>query len=162
MAMLEAVEQLGDLADVAGVPRLRDHVAVRPPRDRLGQVVARELGGDGIHADPALAAAEVTRQPLADDRARGRLAVRRYGVLEVQDEPIGGQRQRLLEHLLLTARDEMDRAPRHQAVFFRIIAWRRARITSSPCWFFARCSKVTMPHCGRDFDSRLSTISVSE
>ena len=36
----------------------------------------------------------------------------------------------------------------------RIMAWRRARMTSSPCWFFARCSKVTMPHCGRDFGGR--------
>ena len=49
-----------------------------------------------------------------------------------------------------------------QAERRRIMAARRQRITTSPCWFFARCSKITMPHCGRDFDSRFSTTSVSE
>ena len=43
----------------------------------------------------------------------------------------------------------------------RIIAARRHVMTSSPFWFLARCSKMTMPHCGRDFDSRFSTTSVS-
>ena len=43
-------------------------------------------------------------------------------------------------------------------------SWRRGDsvITTSPCWLRARCSKITMPHCGRDFDSRFSTTSVSE
>src|SRR5260370_28462886 len=99
--------------------------------------------------------------PLRHDRARRRLAVGRDRVLEVEDEAVGGQRERLGEHLLVAARDEVERAPAAHAVFLRIIALRRATMTTSPCWFRARCSKVTMPHCGRDFDSRFPTTSVS-
>src|SRR2546425_3791893 len=41
-------------------------------------------------------------------------------------------------------RSERAPAPAHQGPRLRIIALRRATITTSPCWFFARCSKVTM------------------
>src|SRR5204863_8741712 len=109
-------------------------------------------------------AAEVERlEPLAHDRTRRGLAIRRHRVFQVEDQTVGGQRERLRDHLLVAAGDEMERATAgHHASFLRIIAWRRQRITTSPCWFLPRCSNVTMPHCGRDFDSRLSTTSVSE
>ena len=41
-------------------------------------------------------------------------------------------------------------------------AARRQRMTRSPCWLRARCSKTTMPHWGRERDSRISTTSLSE
>src|SRR5437870_13258350 len=69
------------------------------------------------------------------------------------------------EHPVVATRHEVERPapPRHpQALRLRIIALRRATITTSSCWFRARCTNVTMPHCGRERDSRLSTTSVSE
>ena len=84
----------------------------------------------------------------------------RYGV-QIQDQAVGGERERLGDHLLVAAGDEVERAPHAAAPRRRIIAARRHVMTSSPFWFLARCSKMTMPHCGRDFDSRFSTTSVS-
>ena len=168
VALLERVEHGGDAADVLGPARLRHHVAVGAARDGLGQVGLRVLGEDGIHADPALAAAEVERlEPPPHDGPGGRLAVGRHRVLEVQDQAIGGEGERLGDHLLVAAGHEVERPshaedPRPQALRRRIMAARRQVITTSPCWLRARCSKITMPHCGRDFDSRFSTTSVSE
>ena len=166
--MLEAVENLGDLADVTGVARLGHDVALGPASDGGLEIGHAQAGGDRVHAHPALAAPEVQlAEPARDDRPCLDLAVGRHRVLEVQDEAVGGQRQRLGDHLVVAAGHEVQRAaPLGQghggyADFLRIMALRRARITRSPCWLRARCSKVTMPHCGRDFDSRLSTTSVS-
>ena len=160
--LLQPLEDGHDAADVLGPARLRHHVAVGSPGDGLLQVGHGVLDEDGVHPHPALARTEVERlQPAPHDGPCGRLAVRRDGVLEVEDEPIGGQRQRLLDHLLVAAGDEVERAPHRPASRRRIMAARRQRITISPCWFFARCSKMTIPHCGRERDSRLSTTSVS-
>src|SRR5438309_104783 len=90
VAVLEAVEDLRDLPHVPRVAGLRHHVARRPPRDRLCEIVATQSGGDGVHAHPALTAAEVAPEPLAHDRPRSRLALGRYRVLEVEDEAVGG------------------------------------------------------------------------
>ena len=152
-----------DAPHVVSGARLGDDVAVRPRGDGFFEVWHGVLGEDGIHPDPALAPAEVERlEPAADDGPRGGLQRRGHGVLEVEDEPVGGERERLGDHLLLAAGDEVERAAHAQPVFLRIMAARRQRMTRSPCWFFARCSKVTMPHSGRDLDSRFSTTSVSE
>src|SRR5882724_6994682 len=115
VSVLEAVEDLRDLPHVPRVAGLRHHVTRRAARDRLREIVAAQSGGDGVHAHPALAAAEVAPQPLAHDRPRGRLAVGRDRILEVEDEAVGGQRERLLEHPRLAAGNEVERAPRHQA-----------------------------------------------
>ena len=163
VALLEPLERLDDLAHVARVARLRHHVAVGSRRERRLEVGAAERAPDRIHPHPALAATELAApEPLRHDRPCRRLAVGRDRVLEVEDEAVGREREGLGEHPLVTARDEVERAPAAaHAVVFRIIAFRRATITTSPCWFRARCSNVTMPHCGRDFDSRLPTTWVS-
>ena len=160
---LQTVEDGHDLADVVGAARLGDDVPMRPSGDRLLEIGDRVVARDRVHPDPAFLGAEIERlEPAPDDRARGRLLVRRDGVLQIEDEPIRGQRQRLLHHLLVAAGDEVQGAPHDPPSRRRIMAARRQRITSAPCWFLARCSNMTMPHCGRDFDSRFSTTSVSE
>ena len=163
--LLEPVQDLDDRADVGRAAGLRDHVAVGACRDRLLEVRLAEPGGDRIHPHPALAAAEVAAEPLPDHAAGRRLAVRRDRVLEVEDQAVGRDGQRLGEHAVVAARHEVERAApaaHDQAPFLRIIALRRATITTSPFWLSARCTNVTMPHCGRERDSRLSTTSVSE
>ena len=166
--MLEAVEHFDDLADVARVARLGHDVALGAPGHRHLDVRHAEAGGDRVHPHPALAAAEIQlAEPARDDRPRGFLQIGGDGVLEIEDEAVGGQREGLGDHLLVAAGHEVQRAaaPRQghggQAERLRIMALRRARMTRSPCWLRARCSNVTMPHCGRDFDSRLSITSVS-
>src|SRR2546425_7793146 len=164
VALLEPLERLGDLASVGGVARLRYHVAVGAGDDRLREVRGPERAPDRVHPDPAFSGAELSSaEPVPDHGPRRDLPVGRHRVLEVEDQPVGGERERLRGHLLLAARPERERAPApaHPGPRLRIIALRRATITTSPCWFFARCSKVTMPHCGRERDSRLSTTSVS-
>src|SRR5205807_7216982 len=96
VAVLEPVERVRDLPHVAGVPGLGHHVAVGPAGDRRLQVGYPEAGGDRIHAHPALATAEVqVGEPAGDDRPRGRLEVGRHRVLQVEDEAVGGERERL-------------------------------------------------------------------
>src|SRR5207245_9518310 len=93
VAVFEAVEELSVVADVGGAAWLRHHVAVGPAGDRLFEIGAAEAGHQRVHADPALTATEVELlEPRAHYRPRGRLAVGGHGVLEVEDQAVGGQR----------------------------------------------------------------------
>ena len=117
----------GDLADVAGVARLGHDVAVGPAGDGVLEVGHAEPGGDRVHAHPALAPAEVQlAEPAAHDGPRGRLEVGRHRVLEVEDEPVGGQGERLGDHPLVAAGHEVQRAPS--------LAERHVRPTSCASW----------------------------
>jgi len=160
---LDRLEQRHGIAN--GATRLT-LIATETPEGLLNirEVRGPERAPDRVHPDPAFSGAELSSaEPVPDHGPRRDLPVGRHRVLEVEDQPVGGERERLREHLLVAARHEVERAPApaHQGPRLRIIALRRATITTSPCWFFARCSKVTMPHCGRERDSRLSTTSVS-
>src|SRR3972149_1234500 len=126
-----------------------------------------EAGGRGVHAAPPLPPAEVQRLEPAEHDPPG-LGLLFHGdrVLQVQDQRVGRERERLGDHLLVPARDEVERAPwpTHAGgagTRRRIMAARRQRMTISPRWFLARCSKITIPHWGRERDSRFSITSVS-
>ena len=74
--------------------------------------------------------------PPANHAAGPRLAVGRPRVLQVEDETVGRQGEGAGKHPIVAAGDEVKRAPppRHaQASFLRIMALRRATITTSPC-----------------------------
>src|SRR5207245_3019055 len=125
------------------------------------EVAAAEPGDERVHADPALAAPPVPAlEQGADLRARRDLPVGRHRVLEVVDEAVGGQPEGLGHHLFVAAGDEVERPAQplgHPASCLRIMAARRVRMTSSPCWFRARCSNVMIPPWARYFASPLST-----
>src|SRR5262249_30784918 len=104
------------------------------------------------------------------ERAAGDLLIRRARVFEVEDQGIGPERPRLFDFPRSVGRHEQPRAAGsrigngHAAgagYWRRIRAARLARTTTLPFWLMARCSKVTIPKPGRDFDRRTSRISVS-
>src|SRR4029453_9717850 len=80
--------------------------------------------------------------------------------LEGEDKGVGARFQRLLHPVRPVAGNEQERAQSHRAPRF-IRAVRSITQTSSSRWLYMRCSKVTMPASGRDFESLRPTTSVS-
>src|SRR3970040_1057991 len=109
-----------------------------------------KAGRQGVHADPPLPPAEVQRLEPAEHDPPG-LGLLFHGdrVLQVQDQRVGRAREGLGDHLLVPARDEVERAPgaTHAGgpgTRRRIMAARPARMTISPRWFSDRCSQITI------------------
>ena len=97
-----------------------------------------------------------------------RLAVGRHRVLEVERDRVGRRARQLAQHVGLARRartagcaGERARGSRRPAVPVHERVAAGAWHTSSSRWLKPRCSNVTMPWSGRDFDSRAATTSDS-
>jgi len=149
-AVLEPVEGSGRSRGRRRRSGLRHHVAVGARRDRRLEVGLAVAGGGADSSAPSARAGRnrgrATHRPRRAWPPCGRAP---RGVLEVEDQAVGGSvsARAAIRSVAPGTKWSVRRGPRHaQASYLAHSSrFRRATMTTSPCWLIARCTNVTMP-----------------